>query len=429
MIHRLVFPPEGYTIGAAMMPDIRFTWRTNLPFRTRFQISGSSDFASILIDEAVGGETFQGRTLPEGTWYWRIQARGPDNTVFETPARSFIAAPPIPAPALLVPAAGERVVFQEGEQIRFSWGASPGAEYYQFKIYHAGDRNPLYENNLVEGTSQSLVMDSFPDGNYRWTVQGFASESSQSTRRTGLLSGGVFIARKLRPVTLDYPGNGAPVEGLLAYREPETARWSSVDPVAVSRFILSRNQDLSGPPVANVRNPGQAITLPRLRSGSYYWTIQAETSDGFDISARTPHLLRVLPIPPLPEAANRLPLDGTLITGEELRQNRSIAFSWDAVPGATDYFFTLENETTGEVIIRKGPMKDTSLVLDDLSVLHVGSFIWRLEAVLTEPVRERLEETNEIFQRGEISENKFRIEFGLPTVPELGRPGMLYGRE
>ncbi|MDR2257808.1 MAG: FecR family protein, partial [Treponema sp.] len=428
-IQRLVFPPDGYTTAASMLPDMRFTWKTNLIFQTRFQISAEADFSSTLIDEAVSGEAFQGRMLSEGVWYWRIQAGEPGGMILETPARSFTAASSIPAPRLINPGRERRVAVREGEPVLFSWEAAGGAEYYQLKLYHGETRNPVYQNSFIEGTEHSLPLNNYPEGNYRWTIQGFTPESSRNTRRAGLLSEGSFVARKLRPVSLDYPGSGAGIDGLRAYREPETARWSSVDEVGTSQFILSSRQDLSGPPIAVINNPPAQIRLPRLRPGNYYWTIRAESSDGFDISAKTPYLLRVLPVPLLPEAANRQPQDGKVITGAELKVNRNIVFSWDAVPGATGYLFSLENEDTGKSIVREEPLTETAFTFENLSLLDVGTFVWRVEAVLTEPVRERRKETEEIIQRGETGGNRFSIEFNLPGAPELRRPGVLYGKE
>jgi hypothetical protein len=428
LIQRLVFPPDGYIAAAAMLPDMRFTWKTNLPFQTWLQISDRADFSSVVIDEAINGEAFQGRMLSEGMWYWRIQAKGTGGMAFETQSRAFTVVPALPAPALLNPISNRRVVIRENEPAAFSWGASEGAEYYQFRLYHRENRNdPIYDN-LVERTIQSLSMDSYPDGSYYWTVQGFAQESSRNTRRTGLLSEDAFIIRKLYPVSLDYPGNGETFEGLQAYLEPGTARWSSVDSLSASQFILSRNRDFSGPPVAVINNPPATILLPRLREGDYYWTIRAETSDGFDVSAKSPRLFRTLPIPPLPEAANRLPADGKIIGGAELKENRRIAFSWDVVPDASGYVFTLENEDTGQTIARKEPMEETSFALEDMSILDVGAFVWRVEAVLAGP-GERWGDTDVIIQRGEIGENRFRIEFDLPVAPVLRTPGLLYGRE
>jgi hypothetical protein len=72
--------------------------------------------------------------------------------------------------------------------------------------------------------------------------------------------------------------------------------------------------------------------------------------------------------------------------------------------------------------MRPGPAAETTLVLEDLSLLDAGTFSWRLEAVLAEG-------PDEIIQRGETGENRFTIEFSLPGTPEPRRPGILYGRE
>jgi hypothetical protein len=427
---RLIFPPDGYMVEAAMLMDLRFTWRTNLPFQTRFQLSEDPGFSSVLIDETADGAAFQGPMLSEGTWHWRIQARDSGGTVFQTPPRSFVVTPPLNAPRLLEPDPDKWVFIQEGKPQVFSWAASAGAEYYQLKVYHEGNRsNPVYENNMVEGTRENLSMAGRPEGNYRWTVRGLAPESSRSGRRTGLFAEGAFRARKLRPVSLDYPGNGAAFEGLRAYYEPVALGWSSGEPVGTSRFILSTRSDFSGQPLALINNPPQRIALPKLVAGDYYWTVRAETPEGHDISAEAPGRFRVLPIPSLPRAAKRLPEDGTVIGGADLRANRRIVFSWDAVAGATGYLFTLANADTGKTITRQGPVAETSLSLEDLTLLDVGTFAWRVEAVLAESTGERRGDSATIIQRGEIGENRFTIDFKLPGVPEPREPGILYGRE
>ncbi|MDR3146917.1 MAG: hypothetical protein LBU00_00905 [Treponema sp.] len=66
-------------------------------------------------------------------------------------------------------------------------------------------------------------------------------------------------------------------------------------------------------------------------------------------------------------------------------------------------------------------MAETSLALDDFTLLDRGTFVWRLEAVWADPA-------GQIVQRGETGENRLTLDFGLPGAPELRRPGTLYGR-
>jgi hypothetical protein len=422
-VQRLTFPPEGYVVEAALLPDLRFAWKTNLPFQTRFQIAGDAGFASPVVDEAAEGEAFRGCSLPEGTWRWRIQAQDPEGAVFVSPPRSFVVAPPLAAPRLLEPEPGGQALVPEGDPLVLSWTAAEGAEHYRLVLRHREDPDKtVYENSLIRGTSESLSLDDYPEGEYRWTVEGLAAENPRRTRRTGLPTEGAFSLRKLRPARLEYPGNDTEFEGLLAYREPGALGWSSPDPVGRSSLILSTQSDFAGPPLVLIEDPPQHIALPRLPAGTYYWTVRAETPDGLDISAREPRWFRVLPVPLLPAAENRLPEDGKAIGGEELRENRRIVFSWDAVTGAGGYLFSLENADTGATIMERGPMAETELALEDLSLLEVGTFAWQVEAVAADP-------EGDIIQEGEPGGNRFTIDFGLPGKPTVQSPGVLYGRE
>ncbi|MDR1596636.1 MAG: FecR family protein [Treponema sp.] len=91
------FPPDNYTLTKAELPDTRFAWRTNLSESLRFQISDIPDFSRLVIDEIALGESFRGRPLTDGKWYWRITAQsGAVN--MRTPGRSFQVVSPAPVP-------------------------------------------------------------------------------------------------------------------------------------------------------------------------------------------------------------------------------------------------------------------------------------------------------------------------------------------
>ncbi|MDR3201045.1 MAG: FecR family protein [Spirochaetales bacterium] len=423
VIQRTVFPPDNYTVAGEFLPDTRFTWKTNLPFQTRFQVSREQDFSGTVINEAAVAEVFQGRILPEGVYYWRVTSSSTQEITFSTQAKRLTVAPPLPAPLLEEPALGARMTTREGVPALFRWRPVAGAEYYQLRLYSEGVSSPVY-NISTETASQSIRMDSLPEGNYRWTVQAFVTEGLLTSRRIGLLSAGNFVMRKLQPVTLDYPASGREYPGMEALRRPDTLRWSSKENPPESRFVLSRSPAMEGQAAMNIRNPQRKITLRRLPQGTYYWTIRAETEDGFDISAEKPSSFKVLPIPPLPETPRLLPQDNYLLGPEELRRNRTLSFSWRAVEGANNYIFTLFRETPEgqrQMILQNKPSEKTSWTLEDLKVLLVqGNFIWQVEAVYSEQ--------DGIIQRGTIGENRFTVNVPLPGQPRPDSPGILYGR-
>jgi hypothetical protein len=421
MIQRAVFPPENYRIAENLLPDIRFTWKTNLPFETRFQISAAPDFSLMTVDERAAGGVFEAPALPPGVWYWRIAA-----DTAKTPARRFTVAAALPAPEMVQPAPGERVIHREGEPpYVFRWEPVEGADFYQFRLYAGQDRGrPVYELTMGENLSQPVSLDRLSEGACYWTLRAIALETPSGTRQAGLLGEETFTLRKPRPLALESPRPGTRFDGFQALRGDIALRWNSAEPVKNVRLILSRDPGPpGGTPVQEIRNPGRAVSLPPLDEGAYYWTVIAESEDGFDLSPPAAFSFTVQPISLLPEPGNRSPPAGTTIGPEDLRGRRNIAFRWSPVPGADGYIFTLFKETARgrERVFQNGPDSRTAWTLEDLTILDRGAFVWQVEAVGTGA-------GGLVEQRGRPGENTLILDFPLPGRIRTGEPGTMYGR-
>ncbi|MDR2471530.1 MAG: hypothetical protein LBD09_05415 [Treponema sp.] len=420
---RAVFPPDNYTIAETLLPDIRFTWKSNLPFETRFQIAPDAEFSRLLLDERVSGESARGRPLPPGTYYWRLSALpgsgGADTDAIQTPARRFIAAPDFPAPAPVDPPPNGRIIIRGSEPASFRWQNIGGAEYYQVRIYAASGGRPVHEQTLGTSVIQ-LNTDRLENGPYYWTIQAFADEGLTTTRRTGALGRESFVLRRIQPLTLDWPDMGTAIAGLTALRQPTVLRWSTPEAVGRSRFFLSRNPNPLSGPVLETANPGRTINLERLAEGTYYWTIQGETQDGFDISAAAPRRFQILPIPLLPPAQGRRPPDRWVMGPAELRETRNIVFAWSPVEGANRYIITVLREGDGEQLAEAGT-DELSWTLEDLRILGRGNFVWRLEAV-------HQGSDGFVEQRGRPAESRFTLDVPQPGRLQPGETGTLYGR-
>jgi hypothetical protein len=171
----------------------------------------------------------------------------------------------------------------------------------------------------------------------------------------------------------------------------------------------------------SIPNPSRSIPLPKLTPGTYYWIIQAETSDGQNINAPAPASFQVLPIPLLPAVQGSRPPQGYHITAEYLQENRSIIFEWYPVPRANAYRFTLLKDGSREgPLVQTDPIRQTRYVFDNLSVLDVGDFIWQVEALY-------IADDGSIEQRGVIAEYRFALDIPMPSNPVLRDPGILYG--
>jgi len=420
---RQVFPPDNYTIATVLLPDILFTWKSNLTFEGRFQVSPRSDFSELEIDEQVYGNSFQGCSLSSGNWYWRVFPEKTSATQPEIPApsRRFNLIHSLPAPALELPPSGGKVRARANIPVVFSWKPVGGAEYYRFCLYTMADRkNPVYERSFISDTRQTVLMDTLEEGVYYWSIQAFAPETSTATRQTGTLSTEQFTLQNTRPpLILESPAAGTILPGLTAVRQQTVFRWDFPEEVRKSRFVLSTNPDpFRGRPAVDIRNPEQTLNLNRLGEGIWYWSVEVETLDGYTI-AGTPSQLRVLPIPLLPATRNRQPSGEHNVGVEELRQRR-IVFSWSAVNEANAYILTILHETDNgrRQIVRTNPMDQTRWILDDLSNMDNGAFVWQVEAV-------NRNRDGVIEQRGQIAENTFHVDVPIPQI-KTENPGVFY---
>jgi hypothetical protein len=179
---RMIFPPDGYTAAAELLPDIRFTWKTDLS-PVRFQVAPDQAFAAPVMDEPATGN-FQGRPLPEGLWYWRVVSGGT-----QSPVRRFTVTGILPPPVLAEET--RDLLLRPGENAVFRWQPVEEAAYYRFRLYGNGGAL-LYSADAVPDTSVSVSLDGYPEGDYRWTVQAFAGQTQSSSRRSGRPDSGSF---------------------------------------------------------------------------------------------------------------------------------------------------------------------------------------------------------------------------------------------
>jgi hypothetical protein len=388
-----IYPPDNYTVADTLLPDLRFTWKTNLPSSARFQVSPDSAFGGMTIDEVAGANSFRGRALPPGDYYWRVRTDTGDE-VFTSAAKRLKVAGTLAAP--VIHNIGRKiqsgqsdegwVVVRRGGQAVFNWEAVEDADYYYFRLFErAGDggpgAEPVFESPRVEGTSVSISMDGYGEGAYCWSIQALVNEKADSSRRTGFMSLEEFNFRTTRNVSLDYPPPGTELPGREAIRQGGAVRWSSIDIPEQTRFILSRNRNLSGPRIMDLNNPGNTIDLPALTPGDYYWTIQARDARGIDIGAERPSWFRVLP--PVVEAVTLVsPLNGTEVPGlDALRRPGAVQWSSAESPRNVRFILSRNADLSRPVLETANPPASVTL-----PPLAEGDYYWTVRAETEEGI-------------------------------------------
>jgi hypothetical protein len=249
-------------------------------------------------------------------------------------------------------------------------------------------------------------------GNYYWRVWTAGGDTAMPFQTAARH----FEVRSAVRVTLTAPADGAELDGLEALRKPPVLLWTSEDPLARSRILLSRSPNpQEGAAILDIANPARNVPVPPLEAGVYYWTVQAESAGNFDVSAARPYSFTVRPVPPLAQAVPASPADNAQIGAAELRQSRRIDLSWNAARGANAYQVTIYRQadrTRQNPLFVSEILRTTRYSFTNLAALDNGAFIWQVEALAVNA-------EGRVEQRGAPASRRFVINITIPQSKQL----------
>jgi hypothetical protein len=310
--------------------------------------------------------------LEPGAYYWTVRAArdAQGNRLGEGPGEITALSLENPRRARLEsPAAFPGIQIQrQGGAVRWSSAEIVGSA----RFILSRDPNPLTSNPVVtlDNPPWNIPLPRLAEGTYYWTIRAQTPEGVDIS--AGEPAGFRVLPVSLPKVVLESPET---ISGLESQRRIGTVRWSSIETVGNSRFILSRNPNpLSANPLMSLDNPPRMLTLPALDEGTYYWTIQAYTPDGFDISAPRPGSFRVLPLS-IPAVVLESP---AAVPGlDALRLG--ITVQWRSVEIVGRSWFILSqdpNPAAGNPLLRiENPPRSVNL-----PALDEGTYYWIIQA-------------------------------------------------
>ena len=417
VIQRTIYPPDQYNVAQTLIRDIRFTWKSNLPFDREFEISTDENFNRIIYKQNVHDNTISGINLAVGTYYWRIISKSDQNS-FPSPTKKLVVLGPLEAPVPIAPDVAKRALVRPDTPFDFTWKSAEGANYYKVTVKNPASDDILFERNLIEGNKCSINMENIPEGYYVWSVQGFSYETELQTRRTGKIAEAKFELKKIHPVELVSPADNFTMEGVDAILNPSTITWRSRDVVKKAEFLLIRT-DLKTPEVV-ARVPVTSYTqrLPRLHSGTYTWTVIAESVDGFDLSPTSPRHFNITPVAPLNTATKLVPANRTKFDAAYFKDNKQINFTWAPVKDATHYIFRLQKRN-GTVLVEE-KIKQPKYTYSDIKNLESANFTWSVEAI-------RCIEDGTTLQESIPAKSTFIVELPKLKATKL-KEGVMYGK-
>lgn len=246
----------------------------------RVQVSAHPGFDSVLVDAEVDAPAFTLPALAAGHYFVRVRAIDADGLEgHDATTRLEIDDQP-PPPYSIAPVAAGVVRTPE---VALSWTQAPGAAAYDYEVAGAaGSAEPVAHARVHDTTSARLPAP-LPPGEYAWRIR-----SVDRDGKAGPFGDSVgFTVRPLAEVTaID---STAPASG---NTREVTFRWAAGQPGQRYRFQMSRTPDFRELHVDTVVEQAE-ITLPRLRSGTWYLRAQTVDVDGFEGPFPAPQVVEV----------------------------------------------------------------------------------------------------------------------------------------
>lgn len=256
--------PASIRADAAALP-VRLRWDA-VPGaeKYRVQVAADGEFRALLLD-AVVAQAQAAADLPDGDYHLHVRAidgnglEGADAT-----ASARIAPQP---PFVIAPTQGSSL---DSGRPRFKWTDMGDGVRYRFQLTGAGGFDaPLLDERIVAATTTRSAVDLVPD-EYQWRV----AAQLEGGRSTAFSDATHFSVRP--------PGPGPEAEASTSASDPRATqlRWPAGAQGERFRFQLSRKPDFSTLEIDRELTDNQ-ITLPHLRSGTWYARVQVVQDDGY----------------------------------------------------------------------------------------------------------------------------------------------------
>lgn len=301
----------------------------------------------------------QGVSLAWDGWYhWKVRAKNVAITTEWSDPRGFI-----PYDSELVPEAIEPFDYTPTMTPSFSWKAASRAQTFALRVIDYATGQVIFERGGFSGTGASfpegltLAMDS----SYYWQIQGIDSEGRKSIWSP---------VRGFTPFDAGFvPQTVSPAGAVSADAFNGMLSWSKVEDAVFYRVTVDDRQSVvyqSGPVY------GETFQIPVSldKDKTYYWKVRAVKASGKHSfwSGAQEFAVYTAGFVPSGSAPN-----GTIYS-------RSPRFKWDAVPDATGYDFSM-NDESGAVIFTSSDMtvNETSLP-QDLTLSVDKRYTWKVRS-------------------------------------------------
>lgn len=424
---QLVYPPENYSVERERLTATQFIWNlsesiSKLKTQSVVEIAKDEAFTQIVQSVNSNGISYTGFNIPEGKYFWRVRAvdTAEYSEIEKTGSRVLNVIKPLDVPEIILPANNSTLTIYSGDAVKLSWKEIPESDYYVVKFIDEKNNTVISQYDSIKTNAVNVSLPS--DKKIKCSVQAFCDEKENSPERGSKASEVSFNIKTFSKIRLVAPQNNARIEGLAALKKPVVFAWTEDTQEKKKEFVLTKlYPNGTTKVISSVNNPTGSVSVSRLTAGTYRWTVNAVTKEGFSVSPDNSFTFTVSQVPDLPAVKLNVPSDKFVIDIDYLRVNRTIRFNWSPVTGATDYNFVLYQRNPNGTLKRivSENITETEYVFTDLKALDVGTFDWQVTAFTH--AYDGFEE-----QKGIISSSSFVVNLDLPDTVKTKDPGKMY---
>jgi large repetitive protein len=330
----------------------------------RVQVSTSSNFSSLLIDDStITGTSKNVSNLENSTqYYWRVCASNIGGTSAYSSVFSFTTIIAVPAvPTLLSPVNNSA---NQATELTLSWNAVAGASTYRVQVSTDVNFSILVmDDATISGTSKNIT-GLLNSTQYYWRVN--ATNLGGTSGYSNVWSFTTIIAAPSVPL-LTAPSNGAVNQATSL-----TLSWGSVTGASSYRVQVATDNSFNNLVVddANVVLTSKQIS-GLSNSTQYFWRVSASNLGGTSSYSTGWSFNTIIAVPSAPTLASP--------ANNAVNQSTSLTLSWNAVAGASSYAVQVASDAAFNNLF-VNDLNVTGTTRSVSGLLNNTTYYWRVSA-------------------------------------------------
>lgn len=348
---------------------VSFSWVSQNDFNQSIvEVSSDSDFSKIISERGTLGKSIS-MELPQGNFYWRVKSIINSNSdpIYSSIQKFEITnEEPSKSPNLLYPKSNdsipESVVSING--LRFIWTDVKGYKDYNLEIANNANFKDSKIINSIQSTSYQFK-DKVTSGNYFWRVIGVTPSgksgdpSKSNSFSIKALEGNIFSLQSVSSISK-----------VKMQKEGLQLKWKKLPIQGSYKIAIGKDSEVKNI-VKTISSNVNQVVVNDLDLGSYFWKVSLVDDDENSLYVSESKSFSIFDT-----SGPIYPTKDQIIN---MSNKESIVFSWSAQSNIKNYTIQIyQLKGSKKVLIMQKSTSINSFLMDELSLLDEGRFVWQI---------------------------------------------------